>query len=229
MSDPGHGVERVADSIWSVPAPFSLVGMHIGTRMTVVRLSNGSLLLHSPVPMSETLMAEINALGPVRHIVCPNVFHHLYAAAAVAAFPDAILHGPPALRAKRKDLAFGAELSETPHPDWGGDFELLTIAGCWIRETVFYHPATRTLIACDLVENFHGSPHAPTRLYLKLQGLYGVVGFGRLLRFLYRDRRSARVSIDRLLQWPFERLVLAHGEVLTDDARESVRRGMAWL
>lgn len=219
----------VAEGIWCAAAPQTFIAFHIGTRMTVVRLSGGGLLLHSPVPVTPELRAEIDVLGPVRHIVCPNLFHHLYAGQAAAAWPQAILHGPAKLHRKRADLPFKAVLTATPHADWAADFELLTIEGCLLGETVFYHPATRTLIAADLVENFKDAAHAPTRWYLKLGGLLGNVGWHPLLRMVYVQRRKARACIDRLLQWPFERLVLAHGEVIERDAREQVRQGLSWL
>ncbi|MBR8342444.1 DUF4336 domain-containing protein [Burkholderia ambifaria] len=205
------------------------MGLHVGARMTVVRLSSGRLLLHSPVPLADPLRTEIDALGEVGHIVCPNLFHHTYAAAAVAAYPQALLHGPLALQAKRKDLRFDAVLTDAPHPEWGDDFALLTIEGCLLRETVFYHRASRTLIACDLVENFRQSPHWLTRNYLRAGGILGRVGWHPLLRVVYRDRRVARACIDRLLEWPFERVALAHGDPLTENARDAVRQGMAWL
>ena len=219
----------VAEGIWCAAAPQIFIAFHIGTRMTVVRLSGGGLLLHSPVPVTPELRAEIDALGPVRHIVCPNLFHHLYAGQAAVAWPQAILHGPAKLHRKRADLPFKAVLTETPHADWATDFELLTIEGCLLGETVFYHRATRTLIAADLVENFKDASHAPTRWYLKLGGLLGNVGWHPLLRMVYVQRRKARACIDRLLQWPFERLVLAHGEIIERDAREQVRQGLSWL
>lgn len=209
--------------------PHSFVGLHVGTRMTVIRLTSGKLLLHSPIPLSSELRAEIDGLGQVAHIVCPNLFHHMYAAQAAAAYPLAILHGSAALQRKRKDLRFGALLTDEPHPDWSADLELLTIEGCMLGETVFYHRNTRTLIACDLVENFHQSPHWLTRNYLRLGGVLGRVGWHPLLRIAYRDRKRARACVDRLLAWPFERVVLAHGDVLTDNAHALVRAGLGWL
>jgi hypothetical protein len=205
------------------------MGLHVGTRMTVIRLSSGELLLHSPIPLSSELRTAIDALGQVAHIVCPNLFHHMYAAEAATAYPQAMLHGPANLQSKRRDLRFGAVLTDQPHSDWRGDLELLTIEGCVLGETVFYHPATRTLIACDLVENFHQSSHWLTRNYLRLGGVLGRVGWHPLLRVAYRDRKLARTCIDRLLAWPFERVVLAHGDLLTDNAHALVREGLAWL
>jgi hypothetical protein len=94
---------------------------------------------------------------------------------------------------------------------------------------VFFHVPTRTLITSDLVENFDSSPHWPTRTYLKLSGLQGNITWSPPLRFLYRDRTLARESIDHILEWPFERVVIAHGNIILENARESVERGFAWL
>jgi hypothetical protein len=222
-------LQELAKNIWTASVHHSFIGLHVGTRMTVIRLSSGKLLLHSPVALTEQLRSEIDSLGPVAHIVCPNLFHHMYASEAVATYPEALLHGPVALQRKRRDLRFGATLTDQPHPEWRNDLELLTIEGSMLGETVFYHPATRTLITCDLVENFRVSPHWLTRNCLRLGGVLGHVGWHPLLRLAYRDRKRARACVDRLLAWPFEQVVLAHGEPLTDDAHAQVRAGLAWL
>ncbi len=225
-SDSTPRLREFAQNVWIASTDHSWLGLHVGSRMTVVRLSNGRLWLHSPVAMSPRLRAELDALGPVAHIVCPNLYHHVYAGEAVEAYPNATLHG---LRRKRKDLRFAADLSDTPHRDWADDLVPLGIKGCMLGETVFFHPASRTLISSDLVENFASSPHWPTRIYLRLAGLLGHVTWGWPLRVLYRDRKAARACVDRLLKWPFERVVVAHGEPILENAHELVERGMAWL
>lgn len=117
----------------------------------------------------------------------------------VAAYPQAILHAPYALRNKRKDLPLAADLSDTPHPDWSTDLAPLVIRGCVPQETVFFHQPSRTRITSDLVENFKSSPHWLTRMYLKVCGLEGKITWGKPYRLLYRDRQAARACIDRLL------------------------------
>ena len=222
-------LQAFADNVWIAEVEHAYMGLHVGARLTVIRLSSGALLLHSPIPLTAELRSELDALGPVGHIVCPNLFHHVYAGEAAAVYPRALLHGPRALHKKRRDLAFAGTLGDTPHPDWSEDLRLLTIHGCLLHETVFYHPASRTLIACDLVENFHTVPNWFTRTYLRLGGVLGRAGWHPLLRLAYYDRRRARACVDRLLEWPFERLALSHGEPLTEDARDIVRKGLAWL
>jgi hypothetical protein len=54
-----------------LPLPFT-------TRMTVVRLSNGELFLHSPIQFDVRLANELLGLGAVRHLVSPNQFHYAH-------------------------------------------------------------------------------------------------------------------------------------------------------
>ena len=140
-----------------------------------------------------------------------------------------LVHAPPGMARKRPDLRIDAELSEVPHPDWAKDLKPVFISGCGLRETVFLHPRTRTLITADLIENFHGSPHWWTRAYLRAGGIYGRVGFSRLLRFLYRDRPRARASLERLFAEDFDRILLTHGEPIAHGGKEALRLTYAWL
>ncbi|MGB1465056.1 MAG: DUF4336 domain-containing protein [Alcanivorax nanhaiticus] len=222
-------LQSLADAVWHVSVPHTFVGLHVGTRMTVVKLSSGGLLLHSPIPVDDALAAELAGLGEVKHIVCPNLFHHVFAAEVKARYPQALLHGPAKLAKKRKDLSFDAMLSETPHPDWGSDFELVFIEGSMLNETVFYHRATHTLIAADLIENFHQCDHGFTRWYLKMGGLWQKPGWHPILRLVYLNRRKARASVTRILDWPVENLSLAHGDVITGHARNQLYLGLKWL
>lgn len=57
--------------------PF-FAGFPYPTRMVVIRLGDGGLFVWSPVALTDTLRAEMDALGPVRHLVSPNLLHHLY-------------------------------------------------------------------------------------------------------------------------------------------------------
>lgn len=222
-------LRAIAENIWCVRAEQSFVGLHVGTQMTVVRLSDGGLLLHSPVPIASALKAQVDALGPVKHVICPALFHHMHAASAMNAWPAAQLHGSLALQRKRKDLRFDAVLSERPHADWAQDLVAINIEGSLLGETVFYHPATQTLITVDVVENFSHCDHAPTRWYLKLGGIYGRPGWHPLLRLTYLNRKKARASMERILALPFVRVLVAHGDDITENAHQILRDGLRWL
>ena len=88
----------ITKDLWVIDHPLQVGGLHLGTRTTVVRLSNGGLWLHSPGPLSPELMNEIAALGSVQAIVAPNAMHHLYLAENIRAFPQCsrvCFSGPP--------------------------------------------------------------------------------------------------------------------------------------
>ena len=221
---------RHADGLWSVAAPLSFWGLQLGTRMTVVRLPDGGLWVHSPIALDGPLKAELDALGPVRHVIAPNAYHHLYAASAAAAWPGATLFAPERLKRRQPNLSAARAIDPVAPPEWGGVLDPVRIEGTIFHETVFVHRPTRTLVTADIVENFDGSPHLPTRLYLRASGLQGRVGFSKFLRRLaFRDRTKARRSIDRLLALDFDRIVLAHGRVLESGGRAALRDAYAWL
>jgi hypothetical protein len=219
----------ITENIWTVPTPHKMMGLHLGTRMTVVKLSSGDVLLHSPIAIDNELQNEISHIGTVKHIICPNMFHHSYANDAAKVYPNATLHGSTGLQKKRPDVRFGAVLTESPHSDWASDLEQIFIEGCDLKETVFFHKKTKTVISADLSENFQHMPHTPTRLYLQVSGVYQRPGWSKLLRFVYKDKAKARRSIEQVLQWDFERAIISHGDLLTRDAKQAIRQTFEWL
>jgi hypothetical protein len=62
-------LSRVTDDIWIVDdKPISAAGLQLPVRMTIIRLSNGDLVLHSPVRHSPSLRHELERLS-ARHIL----------------------------------------------------------------------------------------------------------------------------------------------------------------
>ena len=75
----------IAPDVWTVDRWVKLRGgLQFPVRMTVIRLADGRLWLHSPIELDDELDAELAALGEVAHLVAPNHQHFLYAAAARA-------------------------------------------------------------------------------------------------------------------------------------------------
>jgi hypothetical protein len=102
----------VKDQIWLCEYPVRLAGTKFDARMTVVRLSSGELMLHSPCNITAAIAEEILALGPVGHIVAPGNFHHMYVAAAQAAFPEARTWLCPGIECRRPGLKYDGLLGD---------------------------------------------------------------------------------------------------------------------
>ena len=75
--------EFFKNTIYIDEIPLRFFGMQLGTRMTIIRLKNGKLFLHSPTKLSPKLIEKINNLGKVAFIVAPNKLHHLFLASSV--------------------------------------------------------------------------------------------------------------------------------------------------
>ena len=223
-------MQQLASTLWIADQPLRVAGLELGARMTVVRLPNDGLLLHSPISPTPELVDEVRSLGSVAALVAPNRFHHLYAAAWLEACPGTPLFVAPGLETKRADLPIAGVLSDAPEPVWNGTLEQTVIRGLPLtNEVVFFHAMSRTLLATDLA--FHIGPDRPalTRLAFRLSGAYGRLAPTFLERALVRDRASFRASLERVLQWPFERVIVAHGTVLEAGGRRELARGYSWL
>jgi len=223
-------MKQLDDGLWIADQSLRVAGVDLGARMTVVRLADGSLLLHSPIRPTKELIDEVGALGRVSAIVAPNRFHHMFAGPWMEAFPGTPLFVAPGLETKRADLAIAGVLSDTPEPIWQGSLDQAVLHGIPLtNEVVFFHRASRTLIATDLA--FHIGPDHPalTRLLFRVSGAYGRLAPTFLERFLVRDRARCRAAIERILDWPFERVIVAHGTVVESDGRRQLARGYAWL
>jgi hypothetical protein len=205
-------------------------GLSIGTRMTAIRLADGGLFLHSPVEPDAATRADLDELGPVRFVVAPSKVHHFFVGAYRSAYPEAELWAAPGLPEKRRDLRFDRVLGDGAPPGWKEEIDQLLFAGApFVNEVLFLHRKTRTLLVTDLAMNFAGGEPLATRLWLRLTGLHRGFGVSRFIKALVRDRAAARESLERVLAWDFERVVVTHGIVLQRSGKRLLRGAYAWL
>lgn len=222
-------LRELASGLWVAERKLRFLGVQLGTRMTVMRLEGGSLLVHSPIEPEPALCRQVDEQGSVRFMVAPNRFHHLFAAAFREAYPDSELHVAPGLPERFPALPVDAVLSDEPAP-WSPDVDQHLVKGIpATNEVAFFHRLTRTLVLTDLA--FNVGPEAPpwTRFSMRVAGAYGHFGPSHLERILIRDRLAARASLEHILAWDFDRVVVGHGQVLESGGREALRRGYDWL
>lgn len=223
--------EFVPGAIWLVDYPVRYFGIDIAARMVVIRLSDGRVMLQSPGEITPDLKAKIEAIGPVAWIVAPGTFHHLHVSAAQAAFPAAQTWICPGLETKRPDLRFDALLGDTPPPDWADDLDQVVVDhNRVISEVVFFHRPSRTLIVVDLIELIGDmTPEAGWKIwaYWKLFRMWNRPRPAPEYTMGWRDRKKAAVALRRILDWDFERIVLQHGALITENAKDAARDAWA--
>jgi hypothetical protein len=216
--------------LWIADSPLRFFGLEVGTRMTIIRLPGAGLLLHSPIEATPERVREVEALGNVACLVAPNRFHHLFVDGWQRACPEASLYVAPGLEAKRPDLEIAGVLTDEAEPAWRDVVDQALLHGLpFTNEVVFHHRPSATLLASDLAFNLGASAPTLTRLAFRLAGAHRPLSPTHLERILVRDRVAFRRSLERILEWPFDRVVVAHGEVSERGGREDLVRGYAWL
>jgi Domain of unknown function (DUF4336) len=224
-------LQRRDDGLWTVDDPsFRLMSVApIGTRMTLVRLRDGRVILISPIRLSAALAEQIRGLGVVAFIVAPNRVHHLFATQAKTAFPEAKLLAAPGLPDKRPRIPFDGLVTDVTSTDWHDELEALPIAGVpFLNEVALFHRHTRTLILTDLCFNIRSGPWW-AMLTFRLNDMWQRFGPSRIFRLLIRDREALRKSLDQILRWDFDRVIIAHGEIVENGGRQALRGAYGFL
>jgi Domain of unknown function (DUF4336) len=218
----------VPDAVWHAQHPLKFGPIAITTRMTVLRLRDGSLWVHSPIPLTDALREQLEEVGNVRYVVAPNKSHHLFFRDFVSAFPAAQGFIAVGLELKRSDLAgFPPIPRDAP---WQAEVEGFFIDGLPIlNETVWFHRDTGTLVITDLLFCFSRSSRGLTSLVSKLLGVHGTLAMSRTMKLATRDKRALARSVQPLLSLPIKRVIVAHDQIVDEAATAKLTQAFAWL
>jgi hypothetical protein len=218
----------VPNSVWHAQQPLKFGPISFTTRMTVVRLRDGSLWIHSPISPTQEMIEELNKAGTVRYVVAPNKSHHLFFLSFLRAFPSAQGFIAPGLKLKRPDLTQFPQLSdELP---WKDEIQGFFIEGLPIlNETVWFHTETGTLVLTDLLFCFAESHRGVTALVSKLLGVRGQLGMSRTMKLATKDKKALALSVSPLLSLPVQRVIVAHDQIIDKQPSEKLKRAFAWL
>lgn len=222
-------------NIWVADGPnVRDAGLLFTTRMTVVRLHDGSVWVESPVNLHPETLEKIKRIGPVRHIVASTQRHVWRLNEWHELFPEAELWAPTRAAFTVGELNFPVNdvFTDTPPDAWVPDLEQLAFKGSSVlREVMFFHRQSRTVVVGDIIQVNPIIKGKPIRnlVFRALGAAYPKGGVALDIRVSFRDRSLARQSVERLLSWDFDRLIIAHGACIERDAKAYVRDTFRWL
>jgi len=224
-------LQQIAPDIHGATSEIKMPGgVHFPLRMTIVCLPDGALWLHSPIRIDDALAAEIERLGKVSYLVAPNCFHHLFVKKAQRRWPDAKIYAAPGLEKKRPDMPIEAGLTEQAPEVWSDVMNQYVVEGVpKLGEVVFLHKPSKTLIVTDLLFNIVEPKGWQSKLAFTLAGVKGRFAQSRLIRTVTKDRKRAGEVCRGILAQDFERVVVTHGEIVTEDVKARMEKGLAWM
>jgi hypothetical protein len=229
-------LKKVDTNIWVAEQNLKYWGLEVGTRMTVIRLNNGENVVISPIKVDEETINQINEAGKVTIIIAPNLYHHLSISDFKSIYSDAKIFAAPGLEFKRQDIKFNKILDrgkigsedEIEYFLFEG-FKILDLKGFSpLNEIVFFHRASRTLILTDTAFHFNESFPLTTQLTMRLIGGYKKLEPSILEKLATREKAKVKNSIQKVLEWDFERVIVAHGSILENEAKDKLKKGYEW-
>jgi hypothetical protein len=222
--------QQVDDNVWLFERSIRFGPIPLPHTMTIVRLPNGGLFVHSPTNLDSTTAADLEALGTVDSIVWPSWWHDMYLREYAAAFPRAKLYGSPLLAKAQRSLV-SLRVLDADAPQWAPCIDSLYVdrMRLFLDEFVFLHRPSRSLIVADLAFHVDEGRSPFTRSSFRFIGAYPGCNVPWVLKPGTKDRKYMRAKIDRILDWDFDRLIVGHADVVQTGGKDALRNAYRWL
>lgn len=223
-------LQQLHENLWIADMPASRLGFEFGARMTIARLKSGVLWVHSPIELAP-FQAELDALGEIGFVVSPFRFHYMHLAEFAAAYPNAKFFAPPGMNInKTEGVHFSGRLKDGPRLEWKDELDQLVVKGNALdNEVVFFHKPSRSLIVADLCFNIPSDRSVATSAIAGVLGVLDQMAPSRNFKIMTRNPSLVRQTVKRILKWDFQRVILAHGNIVESDARAKFKAAFAYL
>jgi hypothetical protein len=221
---PHDPIERIDDTVWRVEG--TLPKSPLRRVMTVIRRSDGTLVLHSVVALREDAMREIEAWGKPSVMLVPSGWHRMDAPAYLERYPGLTVFCPEGAR-RRVERA--VRVTGT-YADFANDdrVKVETIAGTRAGEgaLIIHGSSGTTLVLNDLVFNMPDLPGALGLLLKHVTQSSGGPRVTRVARWVHvKDRAQVRSHFERFAALPnLRRIVVSHHRVIDQDPAGTLRR-----
>lgn len=227
-------MKEISNNLWIFDgSSVTFMLLPFTTRMTIVKLSDATLWVHSPIELTAELKAQVDSMGEVQYLIAPNHLHHLFLKEWQDTYPNAQTYGTREVIKKRNDLNFTSELASDNSYPWSNDIDTLLFTGSpLMEESIFLHQESKSLIVTDLIENFPSTDFTRTQcIFAKFTGILAPNGKTPIdwrMSFLFH-KKEARKHYLQMAQWQPQRIIMAHGEIVDNKAMTFLNKSFSWL
>jgi len=221
-----HGrLTRVEENIVCVTGLLAMPVGEVERRMTVVRLTDGRLVVYSAIALDEAEMSALEAFGTPAFLVVPNDIHRLDAKVYKDRYPRLEVVTPPAARPKVEKVVH----VDSTFVDFGDpNVRYVIVAGTGEREAALIVETENgtTLVLNDLIFNLANRPGVAGWLFAAI----GITGDSPHIPPIVKMRQvgDADALRTQLIRWAslpnLRRVVVSHGDIIADDAAPVLRR-----
>ncbi|PYK63431.1 MAG: hypothetical protein DME50_17570 [Verrucomicrobia bacterium] len=206
---------RIADDVVLMSFPWRTLGIDFMRNVTLLRLADRRVAVHSTAPFTEQEIAAIRRFGEPSWLVEATLMHDTFAKQARAALPNIPYLAPDGFA---KASGVQTEPLLPPPQDWDGEIDVLRIDGVRMNEHALFHRRSRTLVVADVFFSFPKEISGWPRFFVR-----------RVMHrlFVIRDERAFARSMSALLALGFERLVVAHWQPVETDAKRAMEQAVA--
>ncbi len=198
-------------------------GLPITARSTVVSTSQGVVVI-TPIDFSSDQLDKIRLQGQVRAVIAATANHSIDEVKCREWFPNAQFWSPGGLPSVRESSEKYHSLIADAWP-FSPDLQRISIQGNQkMNEFLFYHPGAKCLICSDLVFNLKKFDAILSRIALGLMGLRREFSIPKAFWGKPDDLTAFEKSLRGILDLDFDQLVVAHGENVTEGAKELFRQ-----
>jgi hypothetical protein len=194
-------------------------------RMTVVGLSGGRTAIWSAIALNEPDMQRIEALGRPALLIVPNVGHRLDAKIWKERYPEIVVVTPPGSRQMVSDVV---PVDATEDVLGDPDVSFIVVPGTGEVEGALRirRPGGTTLVTNDIIGHVRHAHGIGAKIMARLFG-FGVHGPAipwTVRRFIKEPKALAL----QMREWAaidgLKRIIVSHGEPITDDPAGVLRR-----
>ena len=215
---------QITDDLALLQYPFRVFGIDFTRNVTLIRLNDGRLVIHSTAPFSADDVAMIRKFGEPAWLVDATLMHDTFGQQGRAAFPGIPYLAPPGF----------AEVSGVdtnplcPAPnEWSGQLDVVPIEGTRKYEHALLHRNSRTLVVADLMFSFAEGGSSWSRFFVRnVMRLPRLQGISVFFRMLINDRQAFARSMAEVLELDFIRIIVGHREVIGNEPKEVLRRAL---
>jgi hypothetical protein len=215
---------QISEDVAVLSFPWRVLGIDFRRNVTLLRLTDGRVVIHSTAPFAENDVAAIRGFGEPAWLVDATLMHDTFAKEGRAALPDLPYLAPAGFP---EVSGISTALLFPPAAEWAGQIDVIAIEGTRKNEHALFHRRSRTMVVADLFFSMppetRGWPRFFARHFMRLPRLFGISAFFRLV---INDRQAFESSVYRLLELEFDNLIVAHWEPLVRNSKGTVEQAL---